>query len=236
LEKDESWRPLRENAYRELKSAGGPWTFLRRSPVKFLMYPWYLLSVPDYPTFSGSHFDPRSRLFDNSQRIRAAVSSLSVVGFIVMLFATFALSDLLWYYFVPYVIFTVWLSVVTYLQHSDPKGRYYDNRKWTYASGAMTTFDRSFGFIINHFHHNIETHLVHHFFFTAIPHYHLVEATEAVKPLLGNAYPYDDTNIVAALWNSLDNCDYVTSPNNDGVYDHSEVVNHKNKKKTVKGE
>ena len=51
---------------------------LRKSPIKLLTYPWYLLCLPDVEAFSGSHFDPRSRLFDDSQRLRGAVSSVAV--------------------------------------------------------------------------------------------------------------------------------------------------------------
>lgn len=63
-----------------------------------------------------------------------------------------------------------------------------------FRKGSLWTIDRSFGPLINHLHHNIETHVVHHMFFTAIPHYHLVEATEAVKPLLGKHYIFDPTH------------------------------------------
>ena len=61
--------------------------------------------------------------------------------FAVFLFATFSVVDLVWFYFVPYVIFTVWLSLVTYLQHSDPKGRYYDERKWSFTYTCLTPVD-----------------------------------------------------------------------------------------------
>lgn len=48
---------------------------------------------------------------------------------------------------------------------------------------GLSTIDRDFG-IFNKIHHNIETHVVHHLFPT-IPHYNLVEATEAAKSVLG---------------------------------------------------
>ena len=46
--------------------------------------------------------------------------------------------------------------------------------------------DRDFG-IFNKIHHNIETHAVHHLF-PQIPHYNLVDATEAAKPVMGTYY------------------------------------------------
>jgi hypothetical protein len=52
--------------------------------------------------------------------------------------------------------------------------------------GGLSTIDRDYG-IFNKVHHDIGTHVVHHLF-PQIPHYKLVEATEAVKPVLGEYY------------------------------------------------
>lgn len=52
--------------------------------------------------------------------------------------------------------------------------------------GGLSTIDRDYG-IFNKIHHDIGTHVVHHLF-PQIPHYHLCEATEAVKPVLGEYY------------------------------------------------
>jgi len=40
----------------------------------------------------------------------------------------------------------------------------------------------------NNSHQDIGTHVIHHLF-PQIPHYHLIEATEAAKPVLGQYYP-----------------------------------------------
>jgi fatty acid desaturase len=66
------------------------------------------------------------------------------------------------------------------LHHIDLKGKYYDTEDWSFIKGSATTFDRSYGTIIDHLTHDIGTHFIHHIFFSKIPHYHLVEATESV--------------------------------------------------------
>jgi len=57
--------------------------------------------------------------------------------------------------------------------------------------------------------HNIETHVVHHIFFTAIPHYNLVKATDSVKHMFGEYYLKDESSIPFAMFRSLKKCVYV---------------------------
>ena len=95
-------------------------------------------------------------------------------------------------YFLPYVVGVMWLDLVTYLHHHGPDDGHapmpwYRGAEWSYLRGGLTTLDRDFGPLINKMHHNIETHVVHHLF-PQIPHYNLVEATQAVKPVLGPYY------------------------------------------------
>lgn len=48
------------------------------------------------------------------------------------------------------------------------------------------------------FHHISDTHVAHHLFST-ISHHHAVEATAAIKPVLGNYYKADRRNVFVAL-------------------------------------
>jgi len=94
-------------------------------------------------------------------------------------------------YWVPYVVFVVWLDTVTYLHHHgahNPKEKmpWYRGKEWNYLRGGLTTIDRDYG-VFNKIHHDIGTHVVHHLF-PQIPHYNLEEATEALKPMLGPYY------------------------------------------------
>ncbi|CAI0540670.1 unnamed protein product [Linum tenue] len=87
-----------------------------------------------------------------------------------------------------YMIFVAWLDMVTYLHHHgyEQKLPWYRGKEWSYLRGGLTTIDRDYG-IINNIHHDIGTHVIHHLF-PQIPHYHLVEATRAAKPVLGKYY------------------------------------------------
>ena len=79
----------------------------------------------------------------------------------------------------------------------------------------MQTIDRSYGFMIELFQHNIELHMCHHFFFTQIPHYHLIDATKAIKKTLGKYYNFDNRHWLIALSKYARDCDYLI-PQNDG--------------------
>ncbi|OEL12583.1 hypothetical protein BAE44_0026399 [Dichanthelium oligosanthes] len=58
---------------------------------------------------------------------------------------------------------------------------------------ALATVDRDYGALGRAFFHNIaDTHVAHHLFL-AIPHYHAVEAIEAIRPVLGEYYRFDPT-------------------------------------------
>lgn len=61
----------------------------------------------------------------------------------------------------------------------------FDDADFHFATAAMETVDRSYGWGIDDVHHNItDGHVVHHLFFTKIPHYNLKKATAAIRPHL----------------------------------------------------
>ncbi|XWS43856.1 hypothetical protein CRYUN_Cryun16bG0140300 [Craigia yunnanensis] len=82
----------------------------------------------------------------------------------------------------------MWLDFVTYLHHHghEEKLPWYRGKEWSYLRGGLRTLDRDYEWI-NNIHLDIGTHVIHHLF-PQIPHYHLVEATEAAKPVLGKYY------------------------------------------------
>ncbi|KAE8712031.1 Omega-3 fatty acid desaturase [Hibiscus syriacus] len=158
VENDESWHPLSEKIYRSLDNA----TRLLRFTLPFpmLAYPIYLWGRS--PGKKGSHFHPDSDLFDTNERkdiITSTACWAAMVGLLVYLYFAMGPIQLLKLYSTPY---------------------------WSYLRGGLTTLDRDYGWI-NNIHHDIGIHVIHHLF-PQIPHYHLIEATEAVKPVLGKYY------------------------------------------------
>ena len=97
------------------------------------------------------------------------------------------------------MMFGWWLVTVTYLQHHGPDTVAYDAKTWKYVDAAFQTIDRKFGFGVDQLSHHItDGHVVHHLFFTKIPHYNLPMATKALrehleKNNLGWLYTLDKT-------------------------------------------
>ncbi|KAJ6913306.1 omega-3 fatty acid desaturase [Populus alba x Populus x berolinensis] len=187
VENDESWHPLPEKIY---KSLDGITKMLRFTvPFPMLAYPIYLWSRS--PGKSGSHFNPNSDLFVPSERKDVITSTLcwtAMAALLVGLSFVMGPAQLLKLYGVPYVGFVMWLDLVTYLHHHghEDKLPWYRGKEWSYLRGGLTTIDRDYGWI-NNIHHDIGTHVIHHLF-PQIPHYHLIEATEAARPVFGKYY------------------------------------------------
>lgn len=204
VDHDHSWRPVPKSLFVGYEGVS---KIMRFSSALLVLYPFYL--VLDTEFTSGNHFNPWGRLFSKEERVGAAISTVSVVGWLAFLFMTFPVRLLLDAYFVPYIIFVMWLDLVTYLQHTDSTLTYYRDSAWSFLKGGLSTIDRSYGAIVDHLHHDIGTHMIHHLFFTKIPHYHLVEATDALKPVLGDHYKLDTTPIYEAFSKSRDSCHFV---------------------------
>ncbi len=208
IETDESWYPVTEHKYDEMQ-----WweKFLRFDFTLLLAYPLYLFRrSPERP--GGSHFHPGSPLFRPSEKWDVITSSVWCAGMVALLAAGTFTWGWLWFvkfYLVPYLGFVVWLDLVTFLHHTDDDLPWYRGKDWYFLKGAVSTIDHDYG-IINDIHHNIGTHVAHHIFLT-IPHYHLLEATEAIKPVLGSYYHKSDRSLWAAFWDAKENCHYVSN-------------------------
>ncbi|KAK0606065.1 hypothetical protein LWI29_033819 [Acer saccharum] len=187
VENDESWVPLPEKIYNKLDPNTKKFRFTVPFPVfAYPLYLWYRS-----PGKEGSHFNPYSSLFPANERKSVVTSTVCWILMAVSLFClsfVFGPVQIFKVYGVPYLIFVMWLDFVTYLHHHghEQKLPWYRGKEWSYLRGGLTTVDRDYGWF-NNIHHDIGTHVIHHLF-PQIPHYHLVEATRAAKPVLGKYY------------------------------------------------
>jgi omega-3 fatty acid desaturase (delta-15 desaturase) len=205
LDRDESWYPVSESKYEQM-----PWyEKLLRFYTPLIAYPLYLFRrSPDRE--GGSHFSPKSPIFRPSEKWDVLTSSAlwgAMIIFLGFLTYQFGWLFLIKYYLMPYIIFVVWLDLVTFLHHTEEDIPWYRGEDWYFLKGALSTIDRDYGWF-NSIHHHIGTHVAHHIFLN-IPHYNLQEATTAIKPILGDYYRSSAAPISKSFFKSYWNCHFV---------------------------
>ncbi|VDN07364.1 unnamed protein product [Thelazia callipaeda] len=170
--------------------------FIRWNPI------YTVVGLPD-----GSHFWPYSKLFNNNrERVQCLISGLSCLLCAV---GAFVICDYSWFLFIKYYYISLlfqgyWLVIITYLQHNDYSIEVYEEGYWSYVMGQVQTIDRVYGFGIDvAMHHITDGHVAHHFFFTKIPHYHLMKATAAIKKVLEPYGAYRCKSNYDFLWEYL---------------------------------
>ncbi|CAM0874330.1 unnamed protein product [Alopecurus aequalis] len=221
IDKDESWHPITENVYKELEPSTKKLRFSLPYPLlAFPVYLWYRS-----PGKNGSHFNPSSDLFSPKERRDVIISTtcwFTMIALLIAMACLFGPVPVLKLYSVPYVVFVMWLDLVTYLHHHGHQDLpWYRGEEWSYLRGGLTTVDRDYGWI-NNIHHDIGTHVIHHLF-PQIPHYHLVEATKAARPVLGRYYREPEksgplpTHLISILLRSL-RVDHFVSDVGDVVF------------------
>jgi omega-6 fatty acid desaturase (delta-12 desaturase) len=232
LEKDEVFVPYTRAEMGDAEEVHddeipGPLTFVYRigAIAKMLLFGWpaYLFGHItgrryEEPT---NHFNPSAPLFTAKDRNDVIASDMCLVAVVAALsFAgyTHGFEWLFKVYVVPYLIVNMWLVMITDLQHTDPRLPHYRAESYTWLKGALCTMDRDYG-VMNHLHHHIaDTHVCHHLF-SYMPHYHAEEASEAIKPLLGDYYLVDDVSpgllgICEALYKTATHCKFVEDTGN----------------------
>ncbi|NJK34883.1 MAG: fatty acid desaturase [Oscillatoriales cyanobacterium SM2_2_1] len=205
IDHDESWYPITEDKYRSM----GFLERLLRYDLALLVYPLYLFRRSPSRE-GGSHFLPESPIFQPGDRADIITSTICwalMFDLLVWVGFQFGFVFLLKFYLVPYVIFVIWLDLVTFLHHTEADVPWYRGQEWSFLRGALSTVDRDYGFI-NDIHHNIGTHVAHHIFST-IPHYHLKTATAAIKPILGDFYRVSSEPVWQSFGRSQRQCHWV---------------------------
>jgi len=163
-----------------------------------------------------NHFDPRSPIFENKHAKLIVLSDIGILlnlALQVYLGNRFGWTNTLVWFWVPWLWVNHWLVAITFLQHTDPSIPHYTPEEWNFVRGAGATIDREMGFIGRHLLHGIiETHVLHHYIST-IPFYNADEATEAIKPIMGQHYRSDTKDgpvgFIRALYRSARMCQWV---------------------------
>ncbi|KAL1895914.1 Oleate hydroxylase fah12 [Sporothrix stenoceras] len=163
-----------------------------------------------------NHFNPSSPLYDNKDAILVVLSDLGLglaITALVLLGNKFGWANLAVWYGLPYLWVNHWLVAITYLQHTDPSLPHYTPAEWNFVRGAAATIDREFGFVGRHLLHGIiETHVLHHYVST-IPFYHADEASDAIRPVMGQHYRADveggSLGFLTAMYKSARMCQWV---------------------------
>jgi omega-6 fatty acid desaturase (delta-12 desaturase) len=224
IDKDEVFVPaVREKFELESLDLSGGLVALKNSISRFVQitimmtlgWPLYLLiNATGHKTYPKgkwvNHFIPTSPIFAEKERLLVIYSDLGLLVAFYVLYRAILFSTFLWVvtlYVIPLLIVNFFLVLITFLQHTDYALPHYTTREWDWIRGALATIDRDFGILNGVFHHITDTHVVHHLF-SKMPFYHAKEATEAVKPLLGEYYRYDRTHWLYALWVNFE-CSFV---------------------------
>lgn len=139
----------------------------------FTAFHYYLI----FSSFDFPHFWPAYKKNDLFSFI-STLFALLIPGSIYFSVCN-SLTHFFYKYIIPLMIFNSWLIIMTYLNHHKDGSRVFSNEAFNYVDGALESVDHDYGFLINFFCHNLPNcHIIHHLFFTQIPHYRLKEATQ----------------------------------------------------------
>ncbi|XP_047960114.1 delta(12)-fatty-acid desaturase FAD2-like [Salvia hispanica] len=190
-----------------------------------LGWPLYLMfnvSGRPYDRFA-CHFDPNSPIYSDRERAQIFISDAGILAVTYGLYRLSVAKGLAWVLCVyggPLLVVNGFLVLITFLQHTHPSLPHYDSSEWDWLRGALSTVDRDYGILNTVFHNITDTHVAHHLFST-MPHYHAMEATKVIKPILGKYYQFDGTPVFKAMFREVKECIYVEpdeGEENKGVF------------------
>ncbi|XP_031127233.1 delta(12)-fatty-acid desaturase FAD2-like [Ipomoea triloba] len=221
LERDEVFVPKKKSGmkwYSKYLSnpPGRAFTLLVQLTLGWPLYLMFNVSGRPYPRFA-CHYDPYSPIYSDRERAQIFLSDAGIFAVTYGLYRLVAAKGLPWVlcvYGVPLLIVNGFLVLITFLQHTHPSLPHYDSSEWDWLRGALSTVDRDYGILNKVFHNITDTHVAHHLFST-MPHYHAMEATKAIKPILGEYYQFDGTPVFNAMFREVKECMYVEPDEGD---------------------
>ncbi|XP_047327481.1 delta(12) fatty acid desaturase FAD2-like [Impatiens glandulifera] len=187
-----------------------------------LGWPLYLMR-----NFYGSHFERLAYHFDpytptsdsKREQFHIFLSDMGILSVGFLLYRLALARGIPWVMCVyggPLLVVNGYLVLITWLQHTHPSVPHYELEEWDWLRGALSTVDRDYGILNKVFHNITDTHVAHHLFST-MPHYHAMEATKAIKPMLGEYYRFDGTSVMSSIWREAKECLYVEADENEGA-------------------
>ncbi|KAF4370706.1 hypothetical protein F8388_025085 [Cannabis sativa] len=222
LDKDEVFVPKKKSAMKWYSKYlnNPPGRFLTLTITLTLGWPLYLafnVSGRPYDRFA-CHFDPYGPIYSDRERAQIYLSDVGILAMCFGLYKLAMANGLAWVlcvYGVPLLVVNGFLVLITFLQHTHPSLPHYDTSEWDWLRGALATVDRDYGLLNKVFHNITDTHVAHHLFST-MPHYHAMEATKAIKPILGEYYQFDGTPVYKAMWRETKECVFVEADEGEG--------------------
>lgn len=215
LDRDEVFVPKQKSAIRWYSKYlnNPPGRILTLTITLTLGWPLYLafnVSGRPYDRFA-CHYDPYGPIYSDRERAQIFVSDAGILAVLYGLYRLAAARGLAWVlcvYLGPLAVVNAFLVLITFLQHTHPSLPHYDSSEWDWFRGALATVDRDYGVLNKVFHNITDTHVAHHLFST-MPHYHAMEATKAIKPILGEYYQFDSTPVYKAMFRETKECVFV---------------------------
>lgn len=226
IEHDEVFVPARRRTFNAKEMIEETPLYSAYNLFLFVVFGWFIgyliknMGGPEkyWNSKIRNHFNPNSVLFKPNEYWLVVISTVGVaitMAVLITLGYHYGFTALLVYYFVPYMIVHAHIVIITYENHTDVYLPHYDEKSWNWLIGSLSTVDRSWGPVLDHFFHHIaDTHVAHHLF-SKMPFYRAQEATIHIKRVLGKHYRSDDTPILAALWRIFRNCKFIE--NEDSV-------------------
>jgi len=168
-----------------------------------------------------SHFNPYAAIFPPDYAKKVFITDICLLLQLgILAYIGFGISFT--WYMCPLLCTNAWLTLYTFLQHTDSNVPHYGTDEFTWLKGALCTIDRAYPWIIDEMHHYIgSTHVLHHLNYR-IPFYWAKEATEEIKKVLNIHYRYDNTNFLYAYYKGISECNYIDNIN--GVQYYKKLV------------
>ncbi|KAF8479977.1 fatty acid desaturase-domain-containing protein [Gautieria morchelliformis] len=192
------------------------YTMFKLLRQQLLGFPVYLLTnasgQKNYPRWTN-HFNPRAILFSSCQRNAIILSDIGIffmAWLVTYTSSIFGTTSVVKYYGIPWLAVTHWVTMITYLQHTDPQLPRYRKAAWTFSRGAASTVDRDFlGWQGRFFFHDVAHYHVIHHYFPQMPFYHGEEATAYLKAFIGDHYKHSNAPVFSKLWENYNFCQFV---------------------------